>query len=742
MKRFTSLRSRLLVAVLAAGALILTVVGVTSYITTRNVLVEEAKIQARTLAQKSALAITNELGPLYTLPDTLAAAELRTVDGKSRLQNLREILPGLQASRPRVRNLFVFYERQVVEGREYASVWYNRQGERINPAYPNVPGEPGYDPSQKLDDYFSEDWYIQGLTAKSTIWTEPYIEPITKVAVVSVLSPIRRGDTPLGVAGLDVDIEGLQQIVASVHPTERSYALLISRDGTFMANPYMPASVMTQKISDLAKTLESPSLEELGKTMTNGQEGLLDIIDPQTGEIAWAAYQPVPNTGWSIAVVIPQQDLLAGVSQLQRRMVLLAVGGLALLALLLFFLARSIADPITLLTQAVERMAHGDLSHRVTIHRNDETGLLASSFNTLAQTLEEQIAAERQAQAEAQRLQQIEVENRQMLEATVAEYLRFAQQVAQGDLTKRLPVMHDGTLGQLGEGLNQMVASLQSITAQVQHANSAIAAAAAEILAATTQQAASAAEQSAAISQTTTTVAEVKAIAQQTAQQALQVAQESQALLTAAQQGATAVEETIGGMRQVHTRVESIATTILALSEQAQAIDAIITTVSELADQSNLLALNAAIEAARAGEHGKSFAVVAQHVRELAERSKGATGQVREILGEIQRATHAAVLVTEEGTKGTVAGNAQAVQAGQVIHRITGEVEVGAQANVQMAAAAQQQTAGMEQIGQAMQSIQQATTQTVASTRQAERAAQDLYALAQSLQSAIAAYQL
>jgi methyl-accepting chemotaxis protein len=333
-------------------------------------------------------------------------------------------------------------------------------------------------------------------------------------------------------------------------------------------------------------------------------------------------------------------------------------------------------------------------------------------------------------------------QSQETLQAAVQEYSQFAKRVAQGDLTARVSQNGHGELNMLSDNLNRMVERLRDMTIQVRTAATNIASSATEILAAASQQSSNVSEQSSAVTQATTTVEEIKTIAQQTAAKAEQVARESQTMLQVARRGTETVENTIGGMGKIRQRVESIAQTILALSEQTQAIGAITRTVSEIADQSNMLALNAAIEAARAGEQGRSFAVVAQNVRDLAERSKAATAQVQEILGEIQRAANAAVLVTEEGTKGTQEGMQLSEQAGQMIHQIATEVEQGAQSNTQIAAAAHQQTAGVEQISQAMQYIQQAATESLASTRQAESAARELNALAQSLQQTIASYRL
>ena len=204
--------------------------------------------------------------------------------------------------------------------------------------------------------------------------------------------------------------------------------------------------------------------------------------------------------------------------------------------------------------------------------------------------------------------------------------------------------------------------------------------------------------------------------------------------------GRVAVQHASQAMAKVKTQVDSIAERILALSEQAQTVGQIITTVNELAEQSNLLALNAAIEAARAGEHGRSFAVVAQEVRTLAEHSKRATAQVRAVLGDIQKSTSNAVLATEEGNKAVASALVTVTDTGARLEQLAEVIADAADATSQINASADQQGRGMEQIAQAMRAIGQATSQSVMGTQQSEQAAHDLTALADKLRDAVSAY--
>jgi methyl-accepting chemotaxis protein len=318
-----------------------------------------------------------------------------------------------------------------------------------------------------------------------------------------------------------------------------------------------------------------------------------------------------------------------------------------------------------------------------------------------------------------------------------------AERVASGDLTVTVPVTDSrDEVALLLQTLQRMVASLRSQTLAIQEGINVLASSSSEILTSTAQIAAGAAETATAVNETTVTVEEVKQTTQLSTQKYRNVAENAQRSLMVSQQGRKAVEDAVQGMNRIRAQMETVAESIVTLSEQSQAIGEIIATVNDLAEQSNLLAVNAAIEAAKAGEHGKGFAVVAQEVRSLADQSKQATAQVRTILNDIQKATNAAVMATEQGTKSVEAGEKQSSEAGEAIRVLSDSMAESANASVQIAASNQQQMVGMDQVAQAMENIKEASTLSVSSSQQAEKSAQNLHVLGQKLKQLVERFKL
>jgi methyl-accepting chemotaxis protein len=396
----------------------------------------------------------------------------------------------------------------------------------------------------------------------------------------------------------------------------------------------------------------------------------------------------------------------------RRSEMTIVVGGLctfALLSLAGVFLTRNIAVPLGEVSAAAQRIALGDLSVRpISNGRRDEVGVLAAAFTEMT--------------------------------ASLGHMARVAEQISDGDLTVEVKPKSDKDV--LGKAFVVMVAKLRRIIGEVQESSSILSSSAQEIVASSTQVAAAATETAAAVTETTTTVEEVKQTAQLATQKARLVSENAQRATQVSAIGNKSSADSIEAMKQIREQMESIAESIVRLSEQGQTIGEIMLSVNDLAEQSNLLAVNASIEAAKAGEQGKGFAVVAQEVRNLAEQSKQATIQVRSILNDIQKATNAAVMVTEQGSKAVEAGVKQSVQAGESVQKLGESISEAAQAATQIAVSSQQQMAGMDQVAQAMESIKTASTQHVAATKQTAIAAKDIQEMGRKLTEIVAMYKV
>ncbi len=559
----------------------------------------------------------------------------------------------------------------------------------------------------------------------------PYLYPVQgkEVLMVSLVAAIREKGVFRGIAGVDVGVQELQPYLKKHNPYPGKATLnLISYGGLIAASDGQEKYIGAHMRKIHRDWQEDLSYIQSGKTIFELDEGRIAVFVP--------LLMGHTRTPWSVNINLPADVVIGTATRLMWRMIIIGAVLTALALLLLWMVAARIARPIGTLTEAAEKISAGDLDVTAKVDAKDETGLLAESFNRMVLNLKE-MTLEVEHRAEADR------KTKQYLESTVKEYVTFVEAVGRGDLTAEVtPPDKEDELTALGNHLNLMTRNLKELAIQVSQGVQNMTSATAEILAATQEQAATASEQAASVSQTSSTVDQARQTARQSSERSRQVAEIAKQSMSEAELGLRAVGETSAGVNRIKEQVASIAENILALSEQTQQIGEIIETVNDIADQSNLLALNATIEAARAGEAGKGFAVVAAEVSSLADQSRAATVKVKEILGEIQKSTNAAVMVTEEGSKRADVGVKQAEKAGKAIHAINENVKKVTRTISQIAVGNQEQLTGMDQISSAMENINQATGQTEEGTRQVEESARNLNVLAEQLKQVVKRYRL
>ena len=426
--------------------------------------------------------------------------------------------------------------------------------------------------------------------------------------------------------------------------------------------------------------------------------------------------------------------------------ILVALAGI-LAAATAFAITASITRPLDQAVKAADQLSQGDLSVEIDSSSPDELGQLLRTMGKMVQSLQRMGATANQIALGDLDTDVVPISERDVfgiamsnMVASLRRLAASADRIAAGDLT--IDVLPASSKDRLGNSFSVMTRNLRELSLEIAEVVNVLSGSATEIMTTVSELASSSAQTATSIAETNATVQEIRQTTDLTSQKSRQVYESAHRSVQVAKAGTESVSSAIGGMQGIDERMGFIADRIVNLSEQSQAIGEIIATVADLAEQSNLLAVNAAIEAAKAGEHGKGFAVVAQEVKNLATQSKQATSQVRGIINQIQKATTAAVLATEQGSKAVEAGVRQSSEAGESIRLLSASIEDSSNATLQIVTSTQEQAIGMDQIAIAIQSINQASDQNVEGSRQIEAAARNLYELNQKLQKLVSGYKV
>ena len=334
------------------------------------------------------------------------------------------------------------------------------------------------------------------------------------------------------------------------------------------------------------------------------------------------------------------------------------VGGLSsfgITRLLLGRYTKQVSRSVRDLQSNFEQVAQGNMGARATVSSQDELGLLSSSFNYMLQSV---VTSNSEAQRKAREMELAKDE----LQRQVIRLLDDVEGAARGDLTVKAEVTAD-VLGAVADSFNLTIDSLRQIVQQVQVAAVQVNQSSTESEAFARRLSSDALSQAEELAVTVNSVQMMTASIKRVAESARESEEVARTASSTALRGGEAVERTVAGIQEIRETVAESTRKVKRLAESSQQISQIVSVISQIASRTNLLALNASIEAARAGESGKGFAIVADEVRQLADRSAKALKEIEHIVLQIQSETGQVMAAMEQGTQQVIAGTKLAEQA-------------------------------------------------------------------------------
>jgi len=328
------------------------------------------------------------------------------------------------------------------------------------------------------------------------------------------------------------------------------------------------------------------------------------------------------------------------------------------------------------------------------------------------------------------------------ISAPLRDLARKAEQIAKGDLNVTVEQTSHDEVGQLSGAFGIMTRNLRDLIGRLTETSLQLSSASSELKATAEQMSVGAEEVAAQAGTVATASEEMSATSSDIANNCHMAADSAQQAAVTTQKGFDVVKHTVNGICQRGEEARINARNIESLGERSDQIGAIVATIEDIADQTNLLALNAAIEAARAGEQGRGFAVVADEVRALAERTTRATREISEMIKAIQNETKSAIVTMEAGVKGSEQGAEEAGQLETALQAILEQVNAVSMQVSQIATAAEEQTATTGEITNNIHQITQVVHDTSRGAQETAGAAAGLSRQAEDLQSLVQQFKL
>jgi sigma-B regulation protein RsbU (phosphoserine phosphatase) len=381
-----SLSFKLTVFILFSVGLIFLSAFAYNYYFSREAVLGYVEENARNLTQATANRIEIVLNGVQKVPRQLAIWLEKT---PCREEDLLKMIQVLLVSNPEIFGSTIAFEPYGFDsGRQYYAPYNYREADQTIKTV--FLGDADYH-------YFYWDWYQIPKELNQAVWSEPYFdEGGGNILMTTYSVPFNKKSGGqggfAGVVTADLSLAWLQEMVSAVKIYKTGYAFLISQNGRFVTHPRNDL-ILRESIFSLAEEQGDRNLREIARSMIRGDQGFAPSRDFVSGKKTWLAYAPLPSSGWSLGVVIPEEELLTGIRQLGREVLLIGLFGGILLILAISLVAGTITKPLRFLALKTREIAQGNLDSDLPEPKSrDEIGRLTRSFGEMRDSLKEHIS--------------------------------------------------------------------------------------------------------------------------------------------------------------------------------------------------------------------------------------------------------------------------------------------------------------------------------------------------------------